>query len=162
MPVKAIPDGYHTITPYLCVRDANAAIEFYKKAFAAEELGRLPGPDGKVMHAEIRIGDSRLMLSDEMPEWGHLGPQSIGNTPVTLHVYVQDVDAAVAKAVSHGAKVTAPVSDMFWGDRYGKIQDPFGHAWSLATRKEDLSIEEMGRRMRAEFENMCAPSAAQG
>ena len=152
MPVKPIPDGYHTLTPYLCVRDSGAAIDFYKKAFGAEERCRMPGPGGQgIMHAEIKIGDSIVMLSDEMPDWGHLGPQSIGNTPVTIHVFVADVDAAIARAESHGAKVTQPPTDMFWGDRYGKIQDPFGHNWSIATHIEDVSPEQMGERASKAF-----------
>ena len=152
MPVKPIPDGSHTVTPYLCVRDAGAAIEFYKKALGAEERCRMPGPGGHgILHAEIKIGDSILMLSDEMPDWGHLGPQSIGNTPVTIHVFVPDVDAAIAKADSHGAKVTQPSCDMFWGDRYGKIQDPLGHNWSLATHLEDVPPEQMGERASKAF-----------
>ena len=157
MPVKPIPDGYHTLTPYLCVRDAGAAIEFYKKALGAEERCRMPGPGGHgILHAEVKIGDSILMLSDEMPDWGHLSPQSIGNTPVTIHLFVPDVDAAIAKAESHGAKVTQPATDMFWGDRYGKIQDPFGHNWSLATHIEDVTPEQMTERMKQMQAEMCA------
>ena len=157
MPVKPIPDGYHTVTPYLCVRDAGAAIDFYKKALGAEERCRMPGPGGQgIMHAEVKIGDSILMLSDEMPDWGHLSPQSIGNTPVTIHVFVPDVDAAIANAESHGAKVTQPPCDMFWGDRYGKIQDPFGHSWSIATHIEDVAPEQMGERAAKAFAEMGA------
>lgn len=152
MPVKPIPDGYHTLTPYLCVRDAGAAIEFYKNALGAEERCRMPGPGGHgILHAEIKIGDSILMLSDEMAEWGHLSAQSIGNTPVTIHLFVPDVDAAIAKAESHGAKVTQRACDMFWGDRYGKIQDPFGHNWSLATHIEDVPLDQMADRANKAF-----------
>jgi uncharacterized glyoxalase superfamily protein PhnB len=152
MPVNPIPDGYHSVTPYLCVRDASAAIEFYKKAFSAEEFCRIPGPGGQgVMHAEIRINGSPLMLSDEMAEWGHLSAQSIGSSPVTIHLFVPDVDATIAKAVSHGAKVTAPATDMFWGDRYGKIKDPFGHNWSIATHMEDVTPEMMTERAQKAF-----------
>ena len=155
MPVKPIPDGYHTVTPYLCVRDAGTAIDFYKRALGAEERCRMPGPGGQgVMHAEIKVGDSIVMLSDEMAEWGHLSAESIGNTPVTLHLFVPDVDAAIAKAVSQGAKLTAPVTDMFRGDRYGKIQDPFGHNWSIATHIEDVPPEQMPERAQKDFAEM--------
>jgi uncharacterized glyoxalase superfamily protein PhnB len=145
-PGKPIPDGYHTITPHVCVNSAAKAIEFYKQAFGAEELFRMPGPGGKVMHAEIMIGDCHLMLNDEFPEMGTLGPQEGSPSPVVLHLYVNDVDASMAKAEKAGAKVTMPASDMFWGDRYGQLQDPFGHRWSIATHKEDLSPEEIGER----------------
>ena len=145
--IKSIPDGFHTLTPHLVCRDAAAAIAFYVKAFGAIEQGRLPGPDGKLVHAMIRIGDSPLMLVDEMPEWGALGPQSLKGSPVTIHLYVEDVDAAVARAVDAGAKITMPVADMFWGDRYGQIEDPFGHHWSIATHIRDVSPEEMQAAM---------------
>jgi uncharacterized glyoxalase superfamily protein PhnB len=157
--IKPIPDGYHTLTPHLVVKGASQAIEFYKKAFGAEELRRMPGPDGKsIMHAELNIGDSRLMLVDEFPEMDCRGPQTIGGTPVTIHMYVEDVDAAFNKAVAAGAQVRMPVADMFWGDRYGVLADPFGHSWSMATHKEDLSREEVTKRA-TEFSSECAASA---
>lgn len=155
--VKAIPDGYHTLTPHLVVKNASKAIEFYKKAFGAEEIRRVPGPDGKsLMHAELKIGDSRLFLVDEFPEMNCRGPQSIGGTPVTIHIFVEDVDAAFNKAVATGAQVTMPLADMFWGDRYGVLTDPFGHAWSMATHKEDLTSEEIGQRAQAAFSECAA------
>ena len=145
--VKPIPSGFHTLTPHLVVKGASKAIEFYKKAFGAEEIGRMPGPDGKsIIHADLKIGDSHVLLVDEFPEMGCRGPESIGGTPVTIHMYVEDVDAAFGKAVAAGAQVKMPLADMFWGDRYGVLADPFGHAWSLATHKEDLSPEEIGKR----------------
>ena len=145
---KAIPDGYHTLTPYLVLSDAAKAIEFYKEAFGATEEARLPGPDGRLMHASVKIGDSQVMLVDEMPEWGALGPKSLKGSPVTIHLYVDDVDAFVARAVSAGAKVTMPVADQFWGDRYGKLEDPFGHHWSVATHVRDVSMEDAQKAMR--------------
>lgn len=144
-PVKPIPEGMHTITPHLVCTGAAQAIEFYKKAFNAEELARLPGPDGKIMHALIRIGDSMVMLVDEFPEWGSVGPKSLKGSPVTLHLYVEDVDAFVDRAVEVGAKITMPIADMFWGDRYGQLEDPFGHHWSIATHIRDATPEELGR-----------------
>lgn len=141
--VKAVPDGMHTITPHLVCRDAAAAIAFYQKAFGAVELARLPGPQGKLLHAMLRIGDSPLMLVDEFHDWGALGPQSLKGSPVTIHLYVEDVDAAVERAVAAGARLTMPVADMFWGDRYGTVEDPFGHRWSIATHIRDLSPEEI-------------------
>ena len=150
--VKPIPDGYHTATPYLRVRGAAKAIEFYKKAFGAEEMVRMPSPDGKmIMHAELKIGDSPIMLGEEMKEMNALSPQSVGGTGGGVHLYVRDVDAFVAKAVAAGAKLTMPVADMFWGDRYGKLTDPFCHEWSVATHKEDLSPQEMDQRAKAFF-----------
>ena len=150
--VKAIPEGYHTVTPHLVIKDAGKAMEFYKKAFGAEEIFRMSGPDGKtIMHAEIRIGNSHLMLNDEMPDYGAVGPQSIGGTPVTLHLYVSDVDSSFKRAIEAGATEEMAVADMFWGDRYGKLLDPFGHKWSIATHKEDVSPEECMRRMEKEF-----------
>lgn len=143
MPAKPIPDGYHSVTPYLTVRDAARALEFYKQAFGAKEKGAMKGPDGKIMHAEIVIGDSIIMLADEFPEFGSLSPQSIGGSPMGLHVYVEDVDSAFDRAVKAGANVEMPVADMFWGDRYGKLRDPFGHKWSIGTHKADLSMEEI-------------------
>jgi len=148
MKVKPIPEGMHSITPHLVCAGAAEAIEFYKKAFGAVEGARLPGPDGKLMHAMIRIGDSAVMLVDEMPQWGALGPKSLKGSPVTIHLYVEDVDAVVKRAVGLGAKVTMPVDDMFWGDRYGKLEDPFGHHWSVGTRQREVTTEEMQRAMR--------------
>lgn len=143
--VKPIPEGYHSVTPYLCCRDAGAAIEFYKKAFGAKELMRMDN-QGKVGHAEIQIGDSRIMLADEFPEMGFLSPQSVGGSPIMIHLYVEDVDTTANRAVSAGAKVTRPIADQFYGDRGGQFEDPFGHKWYVATHKEDLSPEEIGRR----------------
>jgi len=143
MSVKAVPDGYHTLTPYMTVRDAARAIEFYKQAFGAVEKGVSKTPDGKIMHAELRIGDSVIMLADEFPEFGSLSPQSTGGAGMGLHIYTEDVDAAFDRAVQAGAAAEMPVMDMFWGDRYGKLKDPFGHKWSIATHKRDMSMEEM-------------------
>ena len=145
---KPIPEGMHSVTPHLICAGAASAIEFYKRAFGAVESGRLPAPDGRIMHAAIRIGDSTVMLVDEMPEWGALGPKALKGSPVTIHLYVDDVDAFVARAVNAGAKVTMPVADQFWGDRYGKIEDPFGHHWSVATHLRDVSPDEMKKAMR--------------
>jgi uncharacterized glyoxalase superfamily protein PhnB len=133
----------HTITPHLVCRDAAAAIASYQKAFGAVELARSPGPQGKLLHAMLRIGDSPLMLVDEFPDWGALGPQTLKGSPVTIHLYVEDVDAAVERAVAAGARLTMPVADMFWGDRYGTVEDPFGHRWSIATHIRDLGPEEI-------------------
>ena len=154
MTVKAIPDGYHTLTPYMTVRDAARAIEFYKQAFGAVERGVMKGPDGKVMHAELTIGDSIFMLADEFPEYGSMSPLSTGGSGMGLHIYVEDADSAFDRAVKAGAKVDMPVSDMFWGDRYGKVSDPFGHKWSIATHKADLSAEEMERGMKEMMKEM--------
>jgi PhnB protein len=142
-----IPQGMHSVTPHLVCAGAAKAIEFYKSAFGAEECARLPGPDGRLMHAAVKIGDSQVMLVDEMPEWGALGPKSLKGSPVTIHLYVDDVDAVVARAVKAGAKVTMPVADQFWGDRYGKLEDPFGHHWSVATHVRDVSMEEAQKAM---------------
>ena len=141
--VNPIPADMHTVTPHIVCAGAAQAIEFYKKAFGATEEARLPGPDGKLMHAMIRINGSAVMLVDENPEWGMLGPKSLKGTPVTIHLYVEDADAFVTKAEKAGARVTMPVAEMFWGDRYGKIEDPFGHHWSVATHVRDVSPEEM-------------------
>lgn len=142
-----IPDGMHTLTAHIVCEGASDAITFYKKAFNAEELARLPGPNGKVMHAAIRIGDSVLMLMDDFPEWGSLGAKALKGSPVTLHLYMKDVDAAMKQAVAAGATVTMPVADMFWGDRYGQVVDPFGHRWSIATHQFDYSPEEIQQNM---------------
>ena len=147
MPVKPIPDGYHTLTPFMTVRDAARAIEFYKEAFGAKERGVMKGPDGKVMHAELMIGDSILMMSDEFPEFGSLSPQAIGGSPLGLHIYVDNVDAAFDRAVIAGAQVEMPVMDQFWGDRYGRLKDPFGHKWSIATHTKDMSMDEVKDNM---------------
>jgi uncharacterized glyoxalase superfamily protein PhnB len=147
MSVKPIPEGYHTLTPFLTVRNALRAIEFYKQAFGAQERGVAKGPDGKVMHAELKIGDSVIMLSDEFPEFGTLSPQSVGGSPMGLHIYTENVDAAFDRAVKAGAQVEMPVMDQFWGDRYGKLKDPFGHKWSIATHVKDMSADEMKRSM---------------
>ena len=141
--VNPIPEGMHTVTPHLVCAGAGAAIDFYKKAFGATETSRMPGPGGKLMHASIRIGDSAVMLVDEMPEWGSLGPKALKGSPVVIHLYVDDVDAFTARAVAAGAKVTMPVADMFWGDRYGQLEDPFGHRWSVATHVRDVSPADM-------------------
>jgi PhnB protein len=145
--VKPIPDGMHSLTPHLCCAGAADAIEFYKNAFNAVEVMRLPGPKGKLMHAMLRIGDSALMLMDEFPEQGGFGPKSLKGSPVTVHLYVENVDAAVEQAVAAGAKITMPLADMFWGDRYAQLEDPFGHLWSVATHKRDLSPQEIQEAM---------------
>ena len=146
MTVKPIPDGYHTVTPYLIVKDAASAIEFYKKAFGATEAMRLSEPGGRIGHAEIRIGDAPIMLSDEYPEMDVRSPQSLGGSPVLIHLYVDDVDALASRAVAAGAKLLRPVADQFYGDRSGTLTDPFGHRWMIATRKEDVSAAEMQKR----------------
>jgi PhnB protein len=145
--VNPIPEGMHTVTPHLICAGAAEAIEFYKKAFGAVELTRMPGSDGKVMHASIKIGDSIIMLNDEMPEWGTFGPKSLKGSPVTIHLYVADADAAFDRAMRAGAKPTMPLADMFWGDRYGKVEDPFGHQWSIGTHVRDVSPQEMQKAM---------------
>jgi len=147
--VKPIPEGYHSVTPYLCCKDAGAAIEFYKRAFGATELMRMSAPGEKIGHADIQIGDSHVMLADEFPEMGFLSPQSVGGSPVMMHLYVEDADATAERAVAAGAKVTRPVEDQFYGDRGGQFEDPFGHKWYVSTRKEDLSPEEVKKRMAA-------------
>ena len=144
--VKPIPDGYHSVTPYLSIRGASEAIDFYKKALGAKEVMRMPGPDGQIGHAELLIGNSRVMLADEHPQMQFVGPATRGGTTVHLHVYVPDVDKLVAKALTAGARLVRPVKDQFYGDRLGTIEDPFGHVWHLATHKEDLSKAEMKKR----------------
>jgi PhnB protein len=146
---KPVPDGYHTATPYLIVNGAAQAIEFYKKAFGATELMRMAQPGGKIGHAEIKIGDSPIMLADESPDVGARSPQSIGGSPVSIMLYVEDVDRIFSQAVAAGAKVKRPVADQFYGDRTGGIEDPFGHLWYIATHKEDVSPEEMRKRAAA-------------
>jgi PhnB protein len=144
--VPYTPEGYHTVTPYLVVNGAARAIEFYQKAFGATEVFRMDMPGGKLAHAEIQIGNSRIMLADENPEWDARGPQSIGGTPVSLMIYVEDCDAVYARALAAGATVVMPVADQFYGDRSGAVKDPFGHKWHIATNKEVLSPDELKRR----------------
>ncbi len=146
MAVKAIPDGYHSLTPYLIIKGAAQAIDFYKRAFGARELLRLEGPNGTIGHAEILVGDSPVMLADACQEMGHGGPEHYGGTPVSFMFYVEDVDAAFDRAVAAGAKVKRPVQDQFYGDRTGTVEDPFGHVWSIGTHKEDVPPEEINRR----------------
>jgi PhnB protein len=161
--VKAIPEGFHTITPQLTLKDASQAIDFYKRAFGAKELMRMPGPDGKgVMHAEIQIGDSRIFLADEHPGMGCRSPQSLGGTTGALHLYVNDIDKAFAQAVAAGARELMPITDMFWGDRFGRVADPFGHEWSLATHKEDITDDEMRKRASAAMAAMRPKTASVG
>ena len=144
--VQAIPDGYQGATPYLCVKEAAQAIEFYKQAFGATELMRMPDPSGKIMHAEIEIDAARIMLSDEFPEMNALSPQTIGGSPVTIHLYVEDVDALAKQAVAAGMEIARPVENQFYGDRGGVFKDPYGHRWSVATHIEDLTPEEIQKR----------------
>ena len=144
---KPIPSNMSSLTPHLVCSDAIQAIEFLKKAFGAVEEMKLLAPNGQLVHAALRIGDSMLMLAEECPQWGSLGPKSLNGSPVVIHLMVPDVDATVAQAIAAGATLTMPVSDMFWGDRYGQIVDPFGHRWSVATRVRDLSPEEMHEAM---------------
>lgn len=153
--VQAIPPGMHSLTAHLVCRGAAAAIDFYARAFGAVELARLPAPDGRLMHALLRIGDSPLMLVDEFPEQGCSGPQALAGSPVTLHLYVPDVDATVATAVAAGARLTLPVSDMFWGDRYGRLEDPFGHQWSIAPHQQDLTPEQIAAAFSAACGGPC-------
>jgi PhnB protein len=146
MATKAIPDGYHSVTPYLIVNGAAKAIDFYKRAFAATELMRMEAPDGKVAHAEIKIGDSQIMLADEQPEMGYRSPQSLGGAPVSLMVYVEAVDETFERALSNGAEELQALKDQFYGDRSGTLKDPFGHVWTIATHVEDVPPAEMERR----------------
>jgi len=146
---KAIPDGYHTATPYLIVKGAAQGIEFYKKAFGATELFRMAGPDGRIGHAEIKIGDSVIMLADEAPEMGYRSPRSLGGSAVSTMLYVQDVDDCFDRAVEAGAKVQRPLANQFYGDRSGTVEDPFGHVWTIATHVEDVPPDEMKKRMEA-------------
>jgi PhnB protein len=146
---KSIPEGYHTATPYLIIKGAAKAIEFYKKAFGAQEMMRMAQPDGRIGHAEIKIGDSPIMIADEFPEMGARSPQSLGGSPVSILLYVEDVDAFAKQAVTAGAKVVRPVKDQFYGDRSGSFEDPFGHQWHIATHVEDVAPEEMHKRAAA-------------
>ena len=147
--VKPIPEGYHSVTPYLIISGAADAIEFYKKAFGATELFRMPQPDGKIGHAEIKIGDSPIMLADEFPQMSYVSPKTLGGSPVSLMIYVEDVDAVFDRAISEGAEQQKPVEDKFYGDRGGSLVDPFGHIWHIATHKEDVTPEEMEKRAAA-------------
>ena len=146
--VSYIPKGYNTVTPYLVIKGAAKAIDYYKKVFGATVVVRMDGPDGREGHAELQIGDSRIMLADENPQMGYRSAESIGASPVSLYVYLPDCDKVVAKAATEGAKILKPVADQFYGDRSGFIQDPFGHLWGIATHKEDVSDEEMKKRMK--------------
>ncbi|MBV8866082.1 MAG: VOC family protein [Acidobacteriaceae bacterium] len=157
--VKKVPEGYHSATPYLVVGDAARAIDFYKKAFGATELVRMGGPEGKIGHAEIKIGDSMIMLSDEL--MGNRSPQTLGGSPVSIFLYVDDVDSVFNQAVNAGAKGDMPPMDMFWGDRFGKLTDPFGHLWAVATHIEDVAPEEMRKRAQASMAQM-TQAAVQG
>jgi PhnB protein len=147
--VKPIPDGYHSVTPYLIVKGAAKAIDFYKQVFGATETFRMPQPDGRIGHAELKIGNSTIMLADEFPERNISGPESLGGTPVMIHLYIDDVDTVAKRAVAAGAKEIRPVQDQFYGDRSGMFADPFGHQWNIATHVEDLSPEEIGKRAAA-------------
>jgi uncharacterized glyoxalase superfamily protein PhnB len=154
MAVKPIPDGYHTLTPHIVVNDAAKALDFYKKAFGARERARMAGPGGKIMHAEMQIGDSIVMMNDEFPDMGARGPLALGGTPVTLTIYTENSDQLTQQAIGAGASVVMPLADMFWGDRYGIVKDPFGHQWAICTHKEDLSHEEVTRRGAAAMAQM--------
>jgi PhnB protein len=156
MAVKPIPEGYHTVTPYLVIQGASRAIDFYKKAFGAVETVRMGGPDGKVGHAEIKIGDSMVMLADEHPDMGYRGPKAYGGTPVSLVLYVEDVDSMFPRAIAAGAKELRPLKDQFYGDRSGTLEDPFGHVWTIGTHKEDVAPDEMERRMAASMKEPAA------
>lgn len=152
--VKRVPEGYHTVTPHLVIQGAAQAIEFYKKALGAKELRRAPDPSGKLMHAEIQIGDSRIFLNDEYPEMGALAPVSLKGSPVTIHLFVEDVDSLFQQAVNAGARVMMELADQFWGDRYGVITDPFGHHWSIASHVKDMTPEEMQKAAAAAMAQM--------
>ena len=154
MSVKAIPEGYRTVTPYLFIHKAAEAIEFYKEAFGATELFRMQGPDGRIMHSEIQIGDSRIMMADECPTMGARSPHTLGGSTGSLMLYVEDVDARFNQAVAAGAVVKQPVADQFYGDRSGSLEDPFGHAWHIATHKEDVPPEEMHARAEEAMKRM--------
>jgi uncharacterized glyoxalase superfamily protein PhnB len=156
--VSPIPAGYHSVTPHLVVNDSHKASEFYKQAFGAEVFPFATGPDGKVMHTQVKIGDSIVMFNDEFPDWGVLAPTSSNaDTSVTIHLYVDDADKTFATAVAAGAVATMPLQDQFWGDRYGKVKDPFGHTWAIATHIKDMSPEEMKASMDESMANMPAP-----
>lgn len=152
--VQPIPDGYHTLTPYLTVEDGATALEFYAEAFGAEELFRMDGPEGKIGHAEMMIGDSPFMLADEMEAWGNRSPRSLGGTPTSLMIYVEDVDAVFQRAIDAGATEVMPVKDHFYGDRSGSVEDPFGHRWSISTHVEDVPPDELERRAKEVMSEM--------
>jgi PhnB protein len=152
--VKPVPEGYHTVTPYLTVKNAARAIDFYKRAFGAKEIMRMDGPQGKIAHAELRIGDSMIMLGDEIPGMGNKAPESLGGTTGGVFLYVDNVDSLYDQAVTAGAKADSRPADMFWGDRYGKLTDPFGHSWSIGTHKEDVAPEEMKKRIQEQTAKM--------
>jgi PhnB protein len=147
MTAKPVPDGYHSVTPYLIAKDAAKAIEFYRKVFGAQEVLRMDGPGGKVAHAEIKIGDSHVMLADEVPSMGFVSPQTLGGVGVSLLLYVDDVDAIFSRAMAAGSRQLKPLEDQFYGDRAGTLEDPFGHCWTVATHKEDVPPQEMERRL---------------
>jgi PhnB protein len=157
-PVKAVPEGYHTVTPYLTCKSSAQAIDFYKSAFGAKEIMRMPSPDGKISHAEIQIGDSRVMLADEFP--GTCAPTPGATSPIAIFLYLENVDSAFNRAVSAGAKVDMPLANQFWGDRFGKLTDPFGHKWALAQHVEDVAPDEMMRRQKEFAEKMAKAQAA--
>jgi PhnB protein len=160
MPAKAIPEGYHTATPYLIIKGAAAALDFYKKAFGATELFRMASPDGKIGHAEIRIGDSNIMLADEVSGMGYLSPQTLGGSPISLMLYVPDVDKAFQQALAAGATTQRPVQDQFYGDRSGTLKDPFGHVWTISTHIEDIPPDEMRRRAETFMKQQARPKTA--
>ena len=155
MAVKPIPDGYHSVTPYLILNDARAGLEYYKKAFGAHERFKMEGPGGKIMHAEISIGDSVIMLADEFPEMGANSPKTMGGTPVSILLYVENVDQRFKKAVEEGGKIKRDLQNQFYGDRSGTLEDPFGHVWTIATHVEDVAPEEMQRRSEAAMKEHC-------
>ncbi len=157
--VRAVPRNFRTVTPHLTIEGASEAIKFYKKAFGAKELGRMKTPDGRVMHAMIVIGNSVVMLNDAFPEWGGKGAKALGGTPTAIHLYVDDADKTFKKAVKAGATVAVPMADMFWGDRYGMVTDPFGHRWAVATHKKDLSKAEMAKAAKAAMASHPRPKA---
>ena len=158
--VKPVPEGFHTATPTLIVRNAADAIEFYKKVFGAEERMRMPGPDGKIMHAEMKIGDSIIFLSDEFPNMGGKSPQTLGGHTGGIYLYVPDVDDVFQRAIAAGGKLPMPVTDMFWGDRHGNFTDPFGHSWGVSTHTVDLTEEEMGKGAEAFYAQMAQRKSA--
>ncbi len=160
MPVKPIPDGYHSVTPYMTLSDCARAIDFYKRAFGAQEVARMDAPGGKIGHAEIKIGDSLIMMADEFPGGDCRSPQSLRGTSINLFIYVKDADAVFNQAVAAGARVTQPLADQFWGDRYGRLTDPFGHSWAVATHKEDVAPAEMQKRAQAAMAKMAQQAKA--